>query len=1240
MTSEKKPRGRLLRKYVVVFVTLISGALMSSGALDIYSSYQESKSNLVRLQREKALYAASRIEQFFKEIEGQLGWLTDVPADGRPPSAAERRADAVRLLARVPSVREVRYVDGAGREQLRVGRDGPAAVGSGGDLSDDPLFREPRPGRAFVGPVVRRDGEPHLTLSVTGRNRDAGVAAAEVSLSFVGDLITQLRIGKAGYAYVVDARGRLIAHPDLDVKDVASLPQVEAAVTSLRRFTPEGEPAAVARDGKGRQVLTASVVIPPLRWFVFAELPLGEAFAPLYAAILRIVIFLCVGLGLSLLVSLMLARRMVTPIQALQIGAARIGSGDLGHRLQIRTDDELETFADQFNSMAGKLQESYSNLEQKVEVRTAEVRTALEEVRVLSDVLRAVGSSLDVENVLETIVGHAVTLSGADAGGIFQLDITSGIHARCVASRNLTPAYLEKVHGTKVDPEHSVVTQASRRDQPIQIPDVTAAPDFAFRAVMLAEGFRAVLAVPMGSKPSSRGIVLYRRTPGLFDARMVNLLQALASQSKVAIEHASLFQDVQRQRAQVEELSRNMAELSRLSIAMQAPLSLKDQLHQVLESARGVVAIDRFYIWAVSQDGERLVNLAGAGFSSEELAEFEGVEIPLAESGAMAKAYREGTTLVFDESRPLPDELRIRPDLIRVAGVRTRNFLVVPMIARGQVVGLLTGDNKPTRRPISQQAVDLLPSFASYAAVAVQNARLFQEIEEKSRELETASRHKSEFLAGMSHELRTPLNAIIGYSEMLQEEAEDLGEKSFVADLKKIHAAGRHLLELVNAVLDLSKIEAGKMDLYLESITVAPMVHDLVAVVQPLAEKNGNRLVTDCGDDVGTMRADLTKLRQSLLNLLSNACKFTDRGTVTLTVRRSPEPAGDRVRFAVRDTGIGLTPEQVGRLFQEFSQADASTTKKYGGTGLGLALSRRLCRMMGGDITVESQPGAGSTFTIDLPATVVELKVEPEPAPASPAATARPAGPGAVLVIDDEAAVRELMQRMLTREGFGVVTAASGEEGLRQARQARPDAITLDVMMPGMDGWTVLSTLKADPELADIPVVMVTIIDDKNLGYSLGASDYVTKPIDRERLLNVLRPFRRGRGVLIVDDDPVLRDLIRRALEREGYAVAEAENGRVALERVRADLPGVVLLDLLMPEMDGFEFIAQLHREEAWRDIPLVVITAKDLSAEDRGRLNGYVQRILQKGGDTRDHLLTEVRETVATCIARRRETR
>jgi PAS domain S-box-containing protein len=502
-----------------------------------------------------------------------------------------------------------------------------------------------------------------------------------------------------------------------------------------------------------------------------------------------------------------------------------------------------------------------------------------------------------------------------------------------------------------------------------------------------------------------------------------------------------------------------------------------------------------------------------------------------------------------------------------------------------------------------------------------------------------ASQVKSTFLANMSHELRTPLNAVIGYSELLQTLATKKGQTDTLADLNKITRAGKHLLALINDLLDISKIEAGRMQLYLESLDIAQLTQDVLTTVQPLAAKEGNKLEAHVADDLGTMHSDLTRVRQCLFNLLSNACKFTRKGTVTLTVTREKAGPRDWIHFCVRDTGIGMTPEQLDGLFQAFRQADASTTRKYGGTGLGLAITRSLCRIMGGDISVESVAGQGTTFTLRLPAVVgVEQPEAGQPevvaaAPAPPAPSA-PQGRPVILAIDDDPAVGDLLTRLLSREGFAMTLATSGREGLRLARHVRPRAIILDVMMPGMDGWATLTALKADPELAQIPVVLLTIIDEKGMGFALGASDYLTKPIDTARLTAAVQKFKganEGRSILVIEDDQDTRTLLARLLREQGWAVTEAANGCAGLESVAERSPDLILLDLMLPEMDGFEFVLELRQREAGRAVPVVVLSAMEITQQDHVRLlgNGRVSKVLRKGSPL-EGVLAEVQNLLS----------
>jgi signal transduction histidine kinase len=806
----KLRRAGLFLKYFALIGLLVSLVLVASGAIGIYFSYQETRNSLMRLQREKALTAAVRIEQFLRDIENQLGWTTLPLVTASSNPMEHRKLDFLKLLRQHPAITEVTHIDGTGHEQLKVSRLAMDVVGSNIDYSKDPRFVEPKksatkggaapsPGQTWFGPVYfRKETEPYMMISIPEARDRPGVTVVDVNLKFIWDVVSKIQIGKNGLAYVVDEKGFLIAHPDISLVlkkvDMSSLPQVKEALAA-RPDTPWEEPAD-ARTLAGEKVFSAYATLAEVTrreadrpvnaagWKVFVEEPAAEVLAPLYDAILRTGALLLAGVVISVAASVFLARRMVQPVRALQRGAEQIGSGDLTSRIEVRTGDELEDLAARFNNMTEQLRESYADLEKKVENRTTELREALDQQTATADVLKVISqATTDVMPVFEAIVRSAVQLGEADAAGACSFD---GERVHFVTNYGEPAEFQDHI-----------------RSLPPWIPDHT------------TSGGRAIL-------------------------------------------------------------------------------------------TGQVVAIENW---------------------------------------------------------DLDPELRKSSDNANT----TKRVLSVPMMREGKPIGVLNVGWK-TPGPIPQKTTRLLQTFADQAVIAIENVRLFNEIQEKSRQLEVANKHKSEFLANMSHELRTPLNAIIGFSDVML-----TGMTGPMADKQKeftrdIRDSGKHLLGLINDILDLSKIEAGRMELDIARFNLKAAMDNALTLVRGRAERHGIQLETDIDPLVGDYDGDERKFKQIMLNLLTNAVKFTpEGGTVTMAANRVD---GNYV-FSVKDTGIGIAPEDHDKVFEEFRQVGTDYARKAEGTGLGLTLTRKLVELHGGKIRLESELGKGSTFTFNLPISAV-----------------------------------------------------------------------------------------------------------------------------------------------------------------------------------------------------------------------------------------------------------------------------
>ncbi len=781
----RRRRGRLVRHYFLISAILIGGGLIASGLLEIYFRYQESRDNLSLLQEEVAAGAAFKIERFLQEIEATMKAATrsrEIAPKGLTP---EYKFELEKLLLIAPAITEAVALDANGAVRVQASRLRTILPEVKGEPTAAPSLKQTMQGRSYFGPVYFvRGSEPYMTIAVPIERFAGdvlGVLQAEVNLKYIGDVVSAIKVGKAGYAYIVSRAGDLISHPDISLvlqrRNVAKLDQVKTAFQSTP--DPLNRKSVMARSLQGKKVLSSYVLVPALDWAVFIERPLEEAYEPLYASMLRTSSLFLIGLGMALLASLFLSRRVVRPLQTLREGVERIGTGDLGYRLEVKTGDEIEALADEFNKMTAQLQESYANLEHKVEERTRDLTESLEQQTATSEILRVISSSpTDIQPVLDAVAESAARLCDAKDAVIHRVD---GSVLRRVAHHGVIPAI-----------ERTEEVPLSRASVPV----------------------RAV---------------------------------------------------VDRQTVHVRDL-------------------------------------------AAVVDAE------------------------------------------FPESKPFQERFG------------TRTILATPLLREGIPIGVIV-IRRTEIRPFTDKQIDLLKTFADQAVIAIENVRLFQEIQDKNEQLEVANRHKSQFLANVSHELRTPLNAIIGFTRIVLRKIEGQIPDLQIENLKKVLISSEHLLGLINGLLDLAKIESGKMEVFAQSFKIDEIVHVAASTVEPMLKSGQVKLVKEIAPDLPPLNTDRDKLKQVILNLLSNAAKFTEKGEIKIAAWRE----NSSVKLTVSDTGIGMKQEALAYIFEEFRQVDMSTTRKYGGTGLGLAIVRRLANLLGGDISVESEVGKGSKFTVTIP---------------------------------------------------------------------------------------------------------------------------------------------------------------------------------------------------------------------------------------------------------------------------------
>jgi signal transduction histidine kinase/CheY-like chemotaxis protein len=855
------------------------------------------------------------------------------------------------------------------------------------------------------------------------------------------------------------------------------------------------------------------------------------------------------------------------------------------------------------------------DLQQEAGRLREDLEEAREQQHATSEVLDVLGrSESDQQPVFETVVRNATRLCRADAGQIYIFD--GSVYRVAFATGGSEP-YRDLLVSTPVSPGRgTLVGKVAFERQTIHIPDAREDPDYDWHESLKLGGQRTMLGVPILDEDEVIGVMsLVRTEVNPFSKRQIELVTTFAAQGSIAIQTGNLFKRLERQRV---ELARSVEELEALADvgeAVASTLDLQEVLRTIVTLAVELSGTDGGSIFEFDPETEEFRLSTAYGTEDELIRDLQQARIPLGETVV-------GRAAATRETQPVPDigAAPSDPHLELLLRHGWQSMLAVPLLRKDRILGALVVRRKTTGE-FSAEITDLLETFASQSTLAVQNAHLFREIAQKSNEVEVASRHKSEFLASMSHELRTPLNAVIGFSDVLLEGMfGELNEKQRDY-LQDIRDSGQHLLELLNDILDLSKIEAGRMRLEPSPFLLSTVLEDGLRMVRDRASQHAIELSVDVEKGVGMIVADELKIKQVVLNLLTNAVKFTpDGGRVEIAAKK----LDGHVEVTVVDTGIGIAIEDQARIFESFEQGKREVKEE--GTGLGLTLSRRIVELHGGRIWVESKVGEGSTFAFTIPTRLPAAQPEPVPVGADGEPAEAENGRPTILIVEDDEHSIDLLSLHLNGAGFKVELARDGRQGLDLARQLHPAGIVLDIILPELDGWDLLASVKADPDVADIPVIVVSMLDERGKGFALGAAEYLVKPVGRDDVLAALDRCFHAPGavnrVLVIDDDPSALELIKAVLEPEGYTVDRASGGEEGVALATRAQPDVILLDLLMPNVDGFAVVERLRAGPTTADIPIVVLTSKTMTREDKQRLNGQISFLAKKGEFDRGALI------------------